>query len=398
MVVVKEMLAKEGPSAVFDKARAVAKEYAYKLRQEGKISFSDPEEGERPSIHIVRRTVPEAWEDTIMALLGLGASVRTDYDPKDKNGEYLSFPSLEGTVMMHIREPAGEPRFHKHYLGGWMGFGDYRAEIEGVKDPWMIQPADVAKAMRDGKFDEIKGDERWNYTYSQRFRTYPFFDQNGKLRTVNQLQQVINKLVEEKEISKSAQCITWDPRWDHNDGQISYTECVEKDQDPNLKGIPKTVEKQALWDSYHSPCLQRFWFRLEPLTSRPGYRLNVNGDWRSRDHLKAVPSNIYGVTEGIHEQVRLGVQERLGVPIERGSYIDKSDSLHLYGHYLDPRKQGLDAEAYLEDVFRVASGEPIENRLVMPGTDMYEMMMEDINREYQFRKENPDFGRNLEKH
>ena len=33
--------------------------------------------------------------------------------------------------MMHIEEPFGEPRFHKHYLGGWMGFGDYRAEIEG---------------------------------------------------------------------------------------------------------------------------------------------------------------------------------------------------------------------------------------------------------------------------
>ena len=29
----------------------------------------------------------------------------------------------------------------------------------------------------------------------------------------------------------------------------------------------------------------------------------------------------------------------------------------------------------------------------MPGTDMYDMMMEDIEREYKFRRENPDFGR-----
>ena len=35
-----------------------------------------------------------------------------------------------------------------------------------------------------------------------------------------------------------------------------------------------------------------------------GYILNVNGHWRSRDHLKAVPSNIFGVTEGMHEEVR----------------------------------------------------------------------------------------------
>jgi hypothetical protein len=124
-----------------------------------------------------------------------------------------------------------------------------------------------------------------------------------------------------------------------------------------------------------------------------GYVLNVNGHWRSRDHLKAVPSNIFGVTEGIHEEVRTNLEKELGVRVERGSYTDISDSLHLYGHYLDPRRQGLDAESYLEDIFRIASGEPIENRVILPGTDMYDMMMEDIQREYEFRKQNPDFGR-----
>jgi hypothetical protein len=29
----------------------------------------------------------------------------------------------------------------------------------------------------------------------------------------------------------------------------------------------------------------------------------------------------------------------------------------------------------------------------MPGTDMYDMMMEDIEREYRFRTDNPNFGR-----
>jgi len=367
---VKAMLKKVGLTATFEEARRVALKYTLKLRKQGKISFSEPSEGDLPTIHIARRTIPEVWEDTTMALLGLGHAVHTHYDPANKQGEYQSFPSFEATVMMHIKEPFGEPRFHKHYLGGWMGFGDYKAEIEGVKDGWMISPTDVANKMKQGKFDEVREDHRWNYTYSQRLRAYPYFDHNGKFKTVNQLKSVVAALKREP-LCRSAQCITWDPRWDHNDGQID-----------GLK-----------WNEYHSPCLQRFWFRLVP--SGKGYRLNVNGHWRSRDHLKAVPSNIFGITEGIHEEVRRDLQREMGVTIERGTYTDISDSLHLYGHYFDPRQNGLDAESYLEDVFRVASGEPIEERVIAPGTDMYGIMMEEIQRDYEFRKANPFYGSNM---
>jgi len=370
MSVAKDLLASKGPEGAFREARRVAREYVSKLRKQGRISFSEASDRHFPTIHLVRRTLPEAWEDTTMALMGLGQEIHTHYDPVSGDGGFASFPSLEATVMMHIEEPFGEPRFHKHYLGGWMGFGDYRAEIEGAKDGWMIQPALVAQKIRDGKFDEIKGDERWNYTYSQRLRAYPFFDLEGNLKTINQLDSVLANL-NRNPTSRSAQCITWDPRWDHNDGQLGALE----------------------WNSYHSPCLQRFWFRLQALSDRDGYVLNVNGHWRSRDHLKAVPSNIYGVTEGIHEEVRKKLQDALGVPVERGSYVDINDSLHLYGHYFDPRLQGLDAESYLEDVFRVAAGEPIDERVILPDTDMYAMMIEDIEHEYRFRKENPDFGR-----
>ncbi|MBN2301549.1 MAG: hypothetical protein JXN60_03435, partial [Lentisphaerae bacterium] len=369
VTVVKDMLKKLGPEATFAEARRLAKEYVYKLRDQGRISFSDSSKNRYPSIHIIRRTLPEVWEDTAMALMGLGQEIHTHYDPTDKTGKFTSYPSLEATVMMHIEEPFGEPRFHKHYLGGWLGFGDYKAEIEGVKDGWMISPQLVAEKMRTGKFDEIKSDERWNYTYSQRMRAYHFFDFKGKMKTINQLESVINNLTRNP-TSRSAQCITWDPRWDHNDEQLGPFK----------------------WDSYHSPCLQRFWFRLQEAEKGNGYILNINGHWRSRDHLKAVPSNVFGVTEGIHEEVRRGLEEKLGVPVARGSYTDINDSLHLYGHYLDPRLQGLDAESYLEDFFRIANGEPIEQRLIMPGTDMYDIMTDDIQREYEFRKANPNFG------
>jgi thymidylate synthase len=370
--VAQEWLDRAGPAGTFAEARRVAREYVYRLREKGRISFSDPAPGRLPTVHVVRRTLAEVWEDTVMALLGIGQESHTHYDPTTREGEYASFPSLEATVMMHIEEPFGEPRFHKHYLGGWMGFGDYKAEIEGVKDGWMISPAAVAEKLRQGRFDEVKGDERWNYTYSQRLRAYPYFDFHGDLKTIHQLDSVVRNL-SRNPTSRSAQCITWDPRWDHNDEQMGPFQ----------------------WEQYHSPCLQRFWFRLYRAEGREGFVLNVNGHWRSRDHLKAVPSNVFGVTEGIHEEVRRKLEAALGVPVARGSYTDISDSLHLYGHYFDPRRQGLDAKAYLEDVFRVAAGEPIEQRVILPGTDMYEMMMEDIRNEYEFRKANPNFGNNL---
>jgi thymidylate synthase len=372
MSIAKDKLAALGPEGTFAEARRVAREYVLRQRAQGRVSFSEPAEGCLPTVHLCRRTLPEVWEDGIMALLGVGREIHTHYDPKDRQGKFSSFPSVEATVMLQIEEPFGEPRFHKHFLGGWMGFGDYKAEIEGAKDGWMIQPADVTRAIRAGRFDEIRGDERWNYTYSQRLRAYPFYDLRGELHTINQLDSVVENLARDA-TSRSAQCITWDPRWDHNDGRIG----------------------DCRWDSYHSPCLQRFWFRLLPRAGDEGFTLNVNGHWRSRDHLKAVPSNVFGVTEGVHEEVRRKLEARLGRPVRRGAYTDISDSLHLYGHYFDPRLQGLDAESYIEDVFRIAAGEPISERVIAPDTPMYDIMTEDIEREYRFRKENPDHGREV---
>ena len=354
---------------IFDLARKAAKDYVYKLRSSGKISFSESKSGEIPSIHIIRRTFPEVWEDTAMALLGIGQTIHTGYDPtttgKPYEGEYISFPSMEATVMMHTEEPQSEPRFHKHYLGGGaLGFGDYRAEIEGIKDHWMISPDNVINMIKQKRFDEIRDDEKWKYTYHQRLFNYPFIDIEGKARTINQIESVINKLVREP-LSKSAQAITCDPRWDHNDGQMG-----------------------ARWKDYDSPCLQRFWFRLHPF--REGYKLNTNSHWRSRCHLKGVPSNKDATEWGLIETIRIELEKRMGVPIYRGRDVDISDSLHLYGHYFDTGLQGLDAEAYLQDVFRVAEGESIEKRLIIPGTPLHTFVTDSINQEYKWRKEHPE--------
>jgi thymidylate synthase len=376
---VQKMLKDIGPEKTFERARAAARRYVHNLRDRGRLSFSDPREGDLPSVHLVRRTIPQAWEDMSMAIIGIGAMVHTHYDPGHKTKQYESFPSMEVTGTLHITEPFGEPRFHKHYLGGWLGFGDYRAEIEGVKDCMVMDPKVVAELLKKGKFGEIRGHKGWLYSYSQRFRSYPFIDIRGEPQTINQLQSVITNLSREP-TSRSAQCVTWDPRFDHNDGQIKYAD--EKGQ-----------EQSAVFEDYHAPCLQSLWFRLEPF--KDGYKLNVNSRFRSHCHLKGLPSNFYGLLEGMVEPVRVGIQNELKVPVERGRLFNVSDTLHVYGHYIDPRKQGLDAQAYLEDVFRIAAGQPIVNRLIVPGTVEHDAMREDVEKEYQFRKANPTFGMNM---
>lgn len=373
--IVKEMLPRLGPIKTFEMARSRARDYVYNLRTRGEISFSDPEPEQIPSIHVVRRTLPEAWEAGIMALMGIGQTQHSHYDPGHKTGEYQSFPTLEATTLMHITNLRAEPRFHRFFL--LSQFGDYQAEMEGVKDHWVIDPKIVVDLMKQGRFDEIKATTEWLYSYSERLRAYPTLDIEGKPQVINQLQSVIDNLTREQ-TSRSAQMITWDPRWDHNDGQMKYR-----------GAYPDGDLKKAIFDDYHAPCLQRVWFRLI------GDTLNSNTDWRSRCHLKAVPHNIYGMIEGIVEHVRKGLEKSLDRPIKLGRYTDKNDSLHLYGHYFDARRAGNEAETALELVFRIAEGEPIEERLFIPGTPQYDAITETIAEEYAARIANPDLGRSM---
>jgi len=376
---VKKLLKEHGPEKTFEIARQAARDYVYDLRSRGKISFSEPTEGEPPSVHVVRRTLPEVWEDMLMTIVGIGNLEHTHYDPGYKDKNFKSFPSMEVTGIMHIQEPRAEPRFHMHFLTSQ--FGDYRAEMEGVKDHWVLNPAIIVDLLKQGRFQEIEGHTGWLYSYSQRIRSYPYIDIEGKPQIINQLQSVIDNLVKNP-LSRSAQVTTWDPRWDHNDGQMKFR-----------TPYPDGEKQKAFFEDYHAPCLQRIHFRLVPFGK--GYKLNPNTHWRSRCHPKAVPHNIDGMIEGLIEPQRADLEKALGVPVTLGRYVDINDSLHVYGHYLDPRMQGLDAEAYLQDIFRIAEGEPIKKRLILPGTDIHEMTLETIEQEYKERKANPDKGRNM---
>lgn len=146
------------------------------------------------------RTIPEAWERSLLALRTQGKATRSDHAPKSVD------VTLDCTMVMEIEDPLAEPRIHRCFPGGLNDLWTYVEEVvNGVHDAWIDPEA--------GK---------WSYTYHKRL-----FDYNG----IDQLAGVIEELARAPH-SRRAQAITWIPGDD--------------------LGAPDP------------PCLQRVWLRLIP--------------------------------------------------------------------------------------------------------------------------------------
>ena len=186
------------------------------------------------SVHIVERSLPLAWEKSVMACWEQGESFPTQYD---KAGDPNSRDIL---AMIHVLEPMGEPRIHRAFPGGLNDLEKYRAEVlYGVHDHWG-NPA-------EGK---------WEYTYHQRLFEYELPDA-GHTR-IDQMAKCV-QLLKECGYTRRAQAVTW-----------------------------KAWEDLGI----HDPaCLQRVWFRIER------GRLNMVVHMRSNDAYKAAFMNMYAFTE-----------------------------------------------------------------------------------------------------
>jgi thymidylate synthase len=237
-----------------------------------------------PVISIMADCLPEAWEKAVLAVWDNGFEVKTEYDKAEDP------PSKDATVMVTINKPFSEPRIHKNFPGGPEELESYRQEVvKGIHDHW-IDPA-------AGK---------WTYTYHERLFAYcPVEDIRDAtspkpFRKVNQIQNIIDYLAQAGH-SRRAQAITWMPTAD------------------------------ALTDD--PPCLQRIWCRL--LGNKEGQlSLNMNTHWRSRDLYKAWFMNVYAMTD-LQKIIAEGIAKKIGSPVNVGRYVDISDSLHIYGSYLN---------------------------------------------------------------
>ncbi len=240
--------------------------------------------GNVPVIKVRGKTLPEAWEKSVLALWERGVSVQTEYD---KPGEP---PSLDCTMLMEILEPLSEPRIHLAFPGGIEDLEKYRQEVvSGVHDHW-IRP-------EDGK---------WTYTYHARMCNYKVVSDlsSSKIESpfsaVNQIKYIIDKL-SSRNYSRRAQAVIWMPTAD-----------------------PATND---------CPCLQRLWCRILEDDNKTRI-LNMNTHWRSRDAYKAAFMNIYAFTE-LQREIAQKISEKLGTEIKVGRYVDITDSYHLYGSYFE---------------------------------------------------------------
>lgn len=233
-----------------------------------------------PVLHVVGRTLPEAWEKSIVTLWGNGYPVKTEYDrPEDP-------PSRDATMVMVVEEPLCEPRLHRAFPGGLEDLEVYRLEVvEGVHDHWVGSSPTA-----------------WTYTYHQRLAAYsidnvPPHKATPETRLVNQIDYIVEKLSSSGH-SRRAQAVTWNVHVD------------PPSDDP--------------------PCLQRVWCRLP--RDDAGYALCMNTHWRSRDAFKAAFMNMWALTS-LQESVAQAISERVGEPVRVGRYVDISDSYHIYGSY-----------------------------------------------------------------
>jgi thymidylate synthase len=238
---------------------------------------------EIPSVMVSGETLPEAWENSILATLEFGVDILTETERERE------LESKDASMVMVVTSPFSEPRIHRQLPGQFMDLGIYVQEvIEGVRD------------YRIG----MGG----SYTYHDRLFNWPgvngwqnvddTINQPVELPHCNQIDALIEKL-SFSPYSRRAQAITWNPLVDASH------------QEP--------------------PCLQRIWCRL--VKSDEGqYLLEMNTHWRSRDALLAAFMNIYALTE-FQKVIAEEISELSGREVLVGRYLDFSDSYHLYGTY-----------------------------------------------------------------
>jgi thymidylate synthase len=255
-------------------------------RLEGK-AFSLPRESlqsnEIPSVYVWGRTLPEAWENAVLATYEFGAHIPTEYD-QDVDPE-----SRDVTMMMTISEPFAEPRIHRAIPDSYEGLAVYVAEVvDGVHD---------YKVNRHG--------HGWSYSYHDRLFNWPGLyswdeilgGQKFEISNIDQVATFMDKLVKTP-YTRRAQAITWVPQVD------------QPDPEP--------------------PCLQRIWCRLAK--NEGGYVLQMNTHWRSNDAFKAAFMNTFALTE-LQKNIAEEIGKKMGQDVGVGRYIGVMDSFHLYGSY-----------------------------------------------------------------
>jgi len=261
-------------------------------------------DGSIPVLMAKGKSLAQAWENSLLELYQHGCDIRTQYDRVDSDGAPIDPPSKDATMLLVVEDPASEPFIHRAFPGGPADLEEYRQEVlDGIKDHWVRNLDDPE-------------DQRWEYTYHERLFAYSV---PGLDVSVNQIDAVVDALAAAPH-TRRAQAITWKPWTDAS--------------------------------CYDPPCLQSFWFRL--LDTDPGFALNMNVRFRSRDAYDAAFMNMYAFI-CLQEVIAARLAERLGKPVSLGRYVDLSDSYHIYGarlaHFADMFLRQIEKRSFEDRTF-----------------------------------------------
>ncbi len=235
--------------------------------------------GQIPVLYAKGHCLPEAWENSLIALFIYGTMINTQYD---KEGDP---PSRDCTMIMTVEEPLSEPMIHRSFPGGLEDLEEYRQEVvDGIKNHWVRNP-------------ENPEDNRWEYTYNERMTVYKV---PGLDTPVDQFEGMIKTLAESP-ITRRAQMVSWQPWMD--------------------------------MDAYDPACWQSLWGRITRDDSGAA-RLNLNMRFRSRDAYKAAFMNDFAFID-LGKRMAERISERRGEEVMLGRFVDESDSYHIYGSYFD---------------------------------------------------------------
>jgi len=141
-------------------------------------------------VFVSARSIPEAWELSLVKLKEVGRIVDTEYGER----------SIDAPAVIIVEEPLSEPRIHIKGLVGNL-FEYVREVLEGVND----------RFVEEGKVE---------YTYHERLFSYRLPDG----RVVNQVEKAIEKL-RKAPYTRRAQAITWQP-W--KDLETDHPPCLQR--------------------------------------------------------------------------------------------------------------------------------------------------------------------------
>ncbi|MBY9006562.1 MAG: hypothetical protein KGD63_07365 [Candidatus Lokiarchaeota archaeon] len=299
---------------------------------------------------ISENNIRDAWLIAIANVLYRGDDIKTEYDkPED-------LPSKDATVLIEVKNPMSAPIIRKGKLLQIKSkFGNSYEVYGNLADTYLIGSiqSGYIEEVLEGINDHFLWESGVSFPYSYHDRIFhysPFSveDTVNKNYDINFVDSnFVNthqKLIKAKKIKTTEDSIVWKLKNGVEfdlDKKISDQIGIEKIpigvmNFPKINQIDYIIEKlkksphsrraQAItWkpmiDPFHNdpPCLQRIWMRIK------NKKLVMQTTWRSRDLFRAWEANVNGMV-----RIQKMVAEQLNVKI--GSYIDFSNSLHIYGN------------------------------------------------------------------